>query len=213
VKHLRALAGSVSGDIDPLPDARSRSRTTVSSRRINELYEAVTAIQWHVEEADQYELVVDLARQMTLARHARSLGSGNSQPKRGVVNRIAAVADQKFAGLKQVRWTTSLLASLNGFAPDQLNSIGEGIVVYCTVLGRLRDQNALLARIAGTEYLVTLKVPPDVAGVPGGSRALVLGLVLPQAVNVRNQTRTVNQRSRLLLTYYMLLVRQDSERQ
>jgi S1-C subfamily serine protease len=207
VRYLRELAGAASDRVEPLPDPREALRTVVSSQRMNQLFDAISLFRWKPATAEQYESIAGLAKQMTLAKHAQAVGSraGNLQPN--VVRSVAQVADQKFAELGRVPWSSRHFQAFNTFAKDQIDKAGEGVLVYCSVLGSAPDQNALLMEIEGTGVSVVVRAGPNVMRVSRGTRWLVLGFVLPQVVHVRSQTQSAARPARLVLTHYMLLVR------
>jgi hypothetical protein len=206
VKHLRELAGSVSDQIQPLPDAREALRTTVSTQQINQLFDAISAFQWNPDTPERYESMADLAKQMTLAKHALAVQSRKPSLRPDVIKRVAQVADQKFAGLRQVPWSRELLETINTFAADQMNKVGEGILVCVSVRGNVRNQKALLMGIEGTDEAMVLRVGLNLTKVQLGSRWLVVGFVTPQVAQVRNQTGSVVRRARVVLTHYMFPV-------
>ena len=207
MQYLRQLVESATGEIEPLPDLRDLIRTAVSSKRIKRLFDEVSALGWKVNTPEQYEMIVELAKQMTLAKHIQSVGRRLPNFPPDDLDLIAAVADQKFAAMKKVAWNASALASLNEFALDQLSNTGEGVVVYCTAIRNVREQNAVLTKINGTEQLVILKGASHLGALKQGWHGLVLGFVLPPRATVRNHTRTVDQWSEMLLTHYVLLIR------
>jgi hypothetical protein len=207
VKHLRELAGSVSDKIQPLPDAREALRTTVSSQRMNLLFDAISGFRWKPGTPEQYQSMAELAKQMTLARHAQVVQSRTPNLRPDVIQRVAQVAHQKFAAMRQAPWSREVFGAINTFATDQLDKVGEGILVYCTVRGKVRNQNALLMDIEGTDESMVLRVGPNLTKAQRGSRWVAVGFVTPQVGQVGDQTGSVARKARVVLTHYMLSVR------
>jgi hypothetical protein len=189
VKHLREVAGSVSEQIEPLPEAREVLRATVSSQRISQLFDAVSAFQWKPDTAEQYESVAELAKQMTLAKHAHAVQSRTPSLRPDVIQRVAEIADRKFAALGQVSWTAEHFEAINAFAADQINQVGEGVLLFSSVLGSVRNKNTLLMEIEGSGESVMLNVGSNVTRIRPGSQWLVVGFVTPQVVQVKSQAR------------------------
>jgi hypothetical protein len=207
VKHLREVVGSASEQIEPLPDAREVLRTTVSSQRINQLFDAVSAFRWKPDTAEQYESIAELAKQMTLAKHAHAVQSRTPSLRPDVIQRVAQIADQKFAALRQVSWTAEHLEAVNSFATDQISQIGEGVFLFCSVLGSVRNKNALLMKVEGSGESVIVNVGRSVTRMRPGSRWLVVGFVTPQVVRAKSQTRAAPRSARIVLTHYMLMLK------
>jgi hypothetical protein len=144
---------------------------------------------------------------MTLAKHALAAQNRQPNPPSAVVQRVAGVADQKFAAFRNVRWSPSHFEALNVFAAEQMNMAGEGVLVYSTVRGNVRNKNALVMSIEGTDDSFIVQVDTRLSRVPQGSRWLVVGFVMPQVLNIKNQTRSIDQNARVVLTHYLLSVR------
>jgi hypothetical protein len=205
VRYLRELVGSVSDQLEPLPDARRTVQTAVSSRRILELFGAASQFEWHPRTPEQYDDLAELAKQMTLAKHAL-LAGGTSKLQSNVIHRVAAVADQRFTALRELTWSDGRLNALNSFADGKLSNAGDGVLAYGVVLGKVRNQNTLLMRIDGTGSLIVLSGGSQLARMPRNSKLLVLGFVIPRLAKIQNATRTVDQQAPVVLTHYLLPV-------
>jgi hypothetical protein len=207
VRYLRELVASVSQQVEPLPDPRQVVRFQVSSQRMSELFEAVSAFDCKPTSQEQYDEVAELAKQMTLAKHAKLARSRTQDQHSNTVQRVAGVADQKFSALGKLSWSHDHFTALNAFAEHQMDNANEGIVLYCTVLGSVKEHQALLMELPGTNQTAIVRVGTQLANAARGSRWLVLGYVMPQVVKVKNQTGTFDQQARLLLTHYLLAIR------
>jgi S1-C subfamily serine protease len=207
VRYLRQLVASVSDQIEPLPDPRKVLRTEVSSQRLHRLFEVVSSFSWRPSTPEQYGEMAELAKQMTLAKHAQVAGSRAPNARSDVIERVARVADEKFSALKGAPWSAEGLRAINSYAGDQLNAVGEGVLLYSSVLGNVRDQKALLMQVEGTGELLLVRAGSQSNTIPRGSRWLVVGFVMPQVANVQNQTRSIDRQARFVLTHYLLAIR------
>ena len=207
VRYLRELVASAKGPIEPLPEARQALRTAVSSSKILDLFHAASAFQWQPSTAEQYEDLAELAKQMTLAKHASLVQNRTTKPQSDVIRRVADMADRQFAALQKLTWSSRQLGSLAPFADGMLDNAGEGVFAYCSVLGTLQRQNALLMKVEGTDDMMVLRSGSEISRVPRNANCLVLGFVLPQLANVQNETRSVKQQAPVVLAYYVLLLR------
>jgi len=208
VRYLRELSRSISDQIEPLPDARKALNAAVSSQRILDLFDQAALFNWQPSTPEQYRELAELAQQMTLARHAMLARNQSTKEQSQVLKRVAEVADQRFMLLRDVAWSTAHFEALNAFAEGNLNNAGEGVFTYCTVLGNLPKQNALLTKIVGTSSLMVLRGGSELTKVSRNTKWLVLGFILPQTAKIQNEGRSVDQQAPVILTRYMLLVEQ-----
>ena len=204
VKYLRELLGSASDKPEPLPEPREALRTTVSSQRMLELFAAATACHWQPETAQQYEDLAELAKQITLAKHASLVKSKTTKLQSDVIRRVVAVADRQYAAMQKLTWSAGQLRSLSQYADRLLDTAGDGVFVYGSILGAVRQQNAVLMKVVGTGDVIVLSGSAALARMRSGARCLVLGYVLPRQVILRDKTGTINQRAPVVLTYYVL---------
>jgi hypothetical protein len=206
VNHLRALAGSVSEQLTPLPAPREVLQAKVSGRRIDQLFDTVTTFEWKPETTEQYDRIAELAKQMTLAKYAQTVRSRTPGLTPEAVQRAAHAADQKFAAIRQVPWSRGHFEAINSFATERLDEPWAGALLYSTVLGSVRNQSALLMGIEGTAKSMIVRVGPNARRLPTGSRWLVVGFVTPQVVQVQSKSRSMDQAARVVLTHYMIYV-------
>jgi hypothetical protein len=206
VKHLRELLASRSEEIAPLPDARQVARTQVSSQRMQELVATINGFDWKPATAQQYADIAELAKQMTLAKHALTLRNGGT----GVIQRVARTADQTFAGLRDVSWSLEHFQQFNTFAIDQLSSPGEGVLLLASVLGGDADNNAALLRVSGKDQsdrsLMLGVGTSTMRRAERGSHWLLFGIVLPQTAKIRGQDQNSQQQTPIVLTHYVFAV-------
>ncbi len=208
VKYLRELAGSASDALEPLPEAREASRTAVSSQKILSLFDAASACQWQPQTAEQYESLAELAKQMTLAKHASLAQSQTTKQQLDVIRRVAEVADRQFAVLQKLSWSARQLRSLAEYADGMLDNAGGGIFAYGSILGTVRQQNiSVLMKVDGTDDVIVLSGGAGLAQIRQNTRCLVLGFILPQRVNIQDKARSVSQQAPVVLTYYVLPLR------
>jgi hypothetical protein len=206
VQYLRDLVSSASGRIEPLPDARKTTQLAVSGARILDLFDQACTFQWQPRTPDQYDVLAELATQMTLAKHAAVVGQRAATPQHNVIQRVADVADERFAALRGLSWGPSQIKALSAYAARALETTWGGVFACCSARGGFRGENALLMELDRTGDFVVLRGGSNFPQTPLNTKWLVLGFVLPQSANVRDETRTVDPRASVVLTYYMLRV-------
>ncbi len=206
IRYLRELSDRAADELETLPDARKAFRTAVSTTRMLDLFNQIVTFDWLPRSPEQHQQLVELAKQMTLAKHARTAQSGNQQQQRAI-QRVAEVADERFAEIQKVGWNTGRLRAINSFTDVSINGAGEGVFAFCSVLGNAENESALLAKIEGTNKLVLMRGGPELARIPRNSKCVVLGLLLPQLVRVRDRARSMDQPTPVVLTHYVLRFR------
>ncbi|NUQ62942.1 MAG: trypsin-like peptidase domain-containing protein [Pirellulales bacterium] len=210
IKYLRRLAALASGTLEPLPEKRESLRTVVSTAQMNRLFTDCAAFGWKPAVAEQYQKLADLAMQMTLARHVESL-SQRSPPGRAQqsLHNVANVANEKFAAIGKIPWTREHFEAINRFAADQVDQVGEGIVLTCVVLGTGPQQGVVLLEIEGAGTPVLIRAGAEAAKFAPKSRWFLLGFVTPEIARVQMVGRADARAARTLLTHYMIAFRAD----
>ena len=206
VKHVRQLAHLPSGRLEPLPEPHRFVRTVVSTRRMAELFDRATAFGWRPETDEQYAQLAELARQMTLARHAQAVGRRAPGLDPELIRRVARAADRTYAVIRSVPWDRQRCEAISRFAADQVDEVGQGVFLVSRVIGRVPDRSALVMDVEGSDKSVVVSLGANAPRLPSGSRWLVVGLITPQVVRVENQAHSVTRVARVVLTYYMRLV-------
>jgi len=207
VRYLRELLASASDKIEPLPEPAEALRTAVSSQKILSLYRAGSDCQWQPSTEEQYENLAELAKQMTLAKHASLVRSRMNRLQADVVRRVASVADRQFAALQKLTWNGRQLRSLSTFADGRLDNAGEGVFVCGLILGTTQPEGTLLMKVDATNDLVVLRGGSGLAQVRPNTRCIVLGFVLPQQAKVQDKARSTSRQVPLVLTHYILQLR------
>jgi hypothetical protein len=205
IEYLRELIQSASEELEPLPAPQEGKHTTVSSERIRELSRQAADLQWRPRTADEYAVLADLGKQMTIAKHA-SLERKPTTSRQHVTHRVARVADEQFAILKRQSWTQDQINTIKDFAVPALNDLGGGFFASCSFIANLDNQKAWVANIDGTQEIMLLRGGKRFAPAPKNTKCLVLGLVLPQLVNVKiqNERRSIQQRAPVVLMGYVI---------
>lgn len=205
IRYLRQLAAGASGAVEPLPEKRQSIRTEVSVAAMNRLFAECAAFGWKPETPEQYDRLADLAQQMTLGKHLLSAGGALSNPaQRLALQNLARVADEKFAAILQAPWTPQHFEALNRFAADQVDRVGEGIVMTSSVVGTDRSRGAVLMEIEGMATPVLVRVGDKAAKFAPGSRWFLIGFVTPEIARVNIEGRSGTRPARIVLTHYLI---------
>jgi len=207
VRYLRELVATVTGEIDPPPPPRDFVRTVVSTQRIKELINASNAFSWKPETPEQYDLLAELAKQMTLAKHALVVRGATPGTTSSAVQNVARFAEQTFVAMQRARWRPEQLTAINAFSVDQVDKLGRGAMLFGVVWGSDEKQGVLVMAIHGTREPVVVRVGSPTSNFPVGSRWLVLGFVTPKVARVNIKGQSDPHLAHVLLTHYLLLVR------
>jgi len=206
VRYLREMMAAATGPIEPPPPPQEFVCTVVSSERIRALFAAANGFAWKPTTTEQYEQVAELAKQMTLAKHA--LLEANSRPGAPwtLVQNAAQVADQAFAAMRQADWGVAQFTAFNAFSPAQSEQAWQGVVLDGVVWAPTRQQGVVVMAIHGTQKPLLVQLA-GAAKLPQGSRWLVLGLVTSATAQIRIDGRPEPEQAHVLLVHYMLPVR------
>ncbi len=207
VEYLRRLAATASATLEPLPEQRETVRTVVSTKQMNRLFAECAAMDWKPRTTEQYQLLADLAKQMTLARHLQAAGKGAQGRAQTALQNLAKVANERFAAIRRVAWTAERLEPINQLAVDQLDHVGEGILFNAVVVGADRGRGAVLMEIEPTGSPVLVRLGPLAAKFAPKSRWILIGFVTPEIARVNIQGRTDTRPVRIVLTHYLLACR------
>ena len=217
VKYLRELAANASDEVTPLPPPQPLARAgegdqaqlppgrvVVSSGRMKQLFDAGQAFRWTPQQAEQYETLAELARQMTLAKHLQAIPKAVEAPPQAIQSTVG-LADQLFFLLRSAGWGPDQSKAINQFAADRVDKPGEGAMLFTTVVGSVQD-TFLLLEIQGTEKRVLVSVGNVLSKSPRGTQWLVLGLVSPKTAQIKHPNQPEPQRLPIVVTHYMLKV-------
>ena len=232
VKYLREVLSTASGELTLLPELRGLAddplatgtqlrpgRQVISAGRMKQLFDASIAFDWTPQQPDQYDTLAELAKLMTMAKHVEAVISAKGPVPQAVLN-LAGLSDQVFLAMQKVVWNADRVAAMNRFAGQRVDSEGEGMILFTSVVGKAAINNAsgsakagLLLGIEGSQKRVLVPTGPQLSSSPRGTRWIVLGITLPQTakLNIGNQPQV--EPVRILLTRYMLRIKPEAGRQ
>jgi len=206
VQYVRRLVEAAPGTVTPPPPPRELVRTVISSERIGELLDEAGRIDWRPRTAEQYDGMAELAKQMTLAKHALAVQDARQAAPSAALKSVARFSDQAFASMEKLSWQPEQFSAINVFAADQADKTGHGIVLHGIVWAAVAEQGVLVMAIHGTQKPVLVKVGPLASKFPLGSRWIVLGFVTPKVHPVKVQGRRTPYPAHVLLVHYLLKV-------
>jgi len=204
IGYLRQLAASASGELEPMPDAQTPLRTVVSTARMNQLFDGCAAMGWRPASPEQYQTLADLACQMTLARHIEAIGKRSPGRTQQALRNVANTANEKFAAIGRVHWTAGHFEMINRFAADQVDQVGEGIVLTCFAEGTDSQKGAVLMAIEGTGTPILVRAGAGASRFATKSRWLLLGFVSPEIARVRVGRQADSRPARIVLTHFLI---------
>ncbi len=191
VGYMRQLLEKAPDEVEPLPAAKKGMHTNVSSGKIRELARQAARMGWTPKTPQEYRVVADLAKQMTIVKQV-SLDAAAS--KNQVAQRVAGVAEEEFANLQKRTWSDDEIKAIQTFALPALDDHGGGFFASCSFIANVDAQKAWIATVEGTQEFIYLRGGNRYAPAPRNTKGLVLGLVLPQMVNVNLNVNTPGQR-------------------
>ncbi len=207
IRYLRQLAASATGAMEPLPEAKEPLKTVVSTAKMKQLFSDCAAFGWKPSTPEQYQSMADLAGQMTLARHVAAIGKRSTERMQQSLANVAKAANETFAAIGKVKWSGENFARINQFATDQVDQVGEGIVLTCVVLGTDQQQGAVLMEIEGTGTPILVRAGGQVSTFAPKSRWFLFGFVTPEIARVHLSDGPEPRPARIVLTHFMVALR------
>jgi S1-C subfamily serine protease len=189
VRYLRELLQSASGEVTPLPEGPERIHVGElldfrvpaefnTPEKFQELWDACAEFEWKPETAGQYASLADLANVMTRVHVARQFpqNAGDITPEN--LEKLAALADEKLKELKAVAWSQEHADAVGRFAAEQVDKVGQGMVVYGTFIGTGPD--TVVLKIPNADKGVVVPgVGAELANSKPGTKILAFGTVTP----------------------------------
>jgi hypothetical protein len=206
VRYLRELIATADGTITPPPPPRELARTVISAERIRDLFEAANKFAWRPRTPEQYDQLAELAKQMTLAKHALVVQGASQSGVAPAVQNVANFTDQAYAALEKARWGPEQFTAMNVYAVDQVNEVGQGVILYGIVWASPEEPGVLVMAIQGVNKPVLVQAGQAASELAPGNRCLLLGFVTPKAVRINVKGRATPHSAHVLLAHYLLPV-------
>ena len=92
VEYVRDLLATAADQLEPLPAARKGLHASISSGQIRELALKATEMRWVPQTPQEYGVVADFAKQMTIAKHLSLESAGQGKPGRDTCRRCCGRA-------------------------------------------------------------------------------------------------------------------------
>ena len=168
VAYVRQLLDQASAELEPLPVAKKGMHTNVSSGQIRELARQAARMRWIPKTPQEYAVVADLAKQMTIVKQVSlDAAAGKNQ----VAQRVAGVADEEFANLQKRKWSHAEINAIQTFALPTLDDHGGGFFASCTFVANVDAQKSWVATVEGTQEFIYLRGGNRYAPRPSTRRA------------------------------------------